>query len=706
MKQIFQSLKNGKTQLIEIPSPSVSSGYLLIKSNKTLISSGTERMLVDFGRSNIIQKGLKQPDKVKKIIEKISSDGLKPTIDSIFSKLDQPLPLGYCNVGRIIEKGSDDSDFEINDRVVSNGNHSEFVKVPLNLCAKIPDNVSDDEASFTILGSVALQGIRLVSPTLGETVVVTGLGLIGLLTVQLLKAHGCRVLAIDFDQARCNLAKSFGAEVVNLSNGEDPIKAAEVFSRYKGVDAVIISASTSSNEPVSQAAKMCRKKGRIVLVGVSGLNLSRDDFYEKELSFQVSCSYGPGRYDSNYEENGNDYPIGYVRWTEQRNFEAVLDLMSSKSLDVEKLISHSFDLEEAKKAYDLVFDSKDSLGIILNYSHQNNQLSKTVEIETDIKKGTDTSKVNISLIGAGNYTAKTILPKISKNDVNFIGIGSENGMSGTLLGKKYGFKNSTTDIDNLINDSSSNTIFITTRHDTHSDFVIKALKANKNVFVEKPLCINFQQLKDIRKTYTEALKENKNLKLMVGFNRRFSPQIEKIKTLIKTSKEKASFIMTVNSGFLPKDHWTQDKNIGGGRIIGEACHFIDLISYLSDGNIESWSSVKMKASTNDTLSISLKFDNGSIGCINYFSNGSIALPKERLEVFTGNKTLILDNFKKLKGFGWKNFKKLNLWNQDKGQDKCFHEFISSIKDNSPSPISFEDIFEVTKLSIEISESKE
>lgn len=706
MKQIFQSLKNGKTQLIEIPSPSVSSGYLLIKSNKTLISSGTERMLVDFGRSNIIQKGLKQPDKVKKIIEKISSDGLKPTIDSIFSKLDQPLPLGYCNVGKIIEKGSDDSDFEINDRVVSNGNHSELVKVPLNLCAKIPDNVSDDEASFTILGSVALQGIRLVSPTLGETVVVTGLGLIGLLTVQLLKAHGCRVLAIDFDQARCNLAKSFGAEVVNLSKGEDPIKAAEVFSRYRGVDAVIISASTSSNEPVSQAAKMCRKKGRIVLVGVSGLNLSRDDFYEKELSFQVSCSYGPGRYDSNYEENGNDYPIGYVRWTEQRNFEAVLDLMSSKSLDVEKLISHSFDLEEAKKAYDLVFDSKDSLGIILNYSHQNDQLSKTVEIETDIKKGTDTSKVNISLIGAGNYTAKTILPKISKNDVNFIGIGSENGMSGTLLGKKYGFKNSTTDIDNLINDSSSNTIFITTRHDTHSDFVIKALKANKNVFVEKPLCINSQQLKDIRKTYTEALKENKNLKLMVGFNRRFSPQIEKIKTLIKTSKEKASFIMTVNSGFLPKDHWTQDKNIGGGRIIGEACHFIDLISYLSDGNIESWSSVKMKASTNDTLSISLKFDNGSIGCINYFSNGSIALPKERLEVFTGNKTLILDNFKKLKGFGWKNFKKLNLWNQDKGQDKCFQEFISSIKYNSPSPISFEDIFEVTKLSIEISESKE
>ena len=706
MKQIFQSLKNGKTQLIEIPSPSVSSGYLLIKSNKTLISSGTERMLVDFGRSNIIQKGLKQPDKVKKIIEKISSDGLKPTIDSIFSKLDQPLPLGYCNVGRIIEKGSDDSDFEINDRVVSNGNHSEFVKVPLNLCAKIPDNVSDDEASFTILGSVALQGIRLVSPTLGETVVVTGLGLIGLLTVQLLKAHGCRVLAIDFDQARCNLAKSFGAEVVNLSKGEDPIKAAEVFSRYRGVDAVIISASTSSNEPVSQAAKMCRKKGRIVLVGVSGLNLSRDDFYEKELSFQVSCSYGPGRYDSNYEENGNDYPIGYVRWTEQRNFEAVLDLMSSKSLDVEKLISHSFDLEEAKKAYDLVFDSKDSLGIILNYSHQNDQLSKTVEIQTKIKKGTDTSKVNISLIGAGNYTAKTILPKISKNDVNFIGIGSENGMSGTLLGKKYGFKNSTTDIDNLINDPSSNTIFIATRHDTHSDFVIKALKANKNVFVEKPLCINFQQLKDIRKVYTEALKENKNLKLMVGFNRRFSTQIEKIKTLIRTSKEKASFIMTVNSGFLPKDHWTQDKNIGGGRIVGEACHFLDLISYLSDGNIESWSSVKMKASTNDTLSISLKFDNGSIGCINYFSNGSMALPKERLEVFTGNKTLILDNFKKLKGFGWKNFKKLNLWNQDKGQNKCFQEFISSIKYNSPSPISFEDIFEVTKLSIEISESKE
>jgi len=706
MKKIFQSLRNGKTELIEIPSPSVSSGNLLIKSYKTLISSGTERMLVDFGRSNIIQKGLKQPDKVKKIIEKISSDGIKPTIDSIFSKLDQPLPLGYCNVGKIVEKGSDHSDFEINDRVVSNGHHSEFVKAPFNLCAKIPDNVSDDEASFTVLGSIALQGIRLVSPTLGETVVVTGLGLIGLLTVQLLKAHGCRVIAIDFDQARCNLAKSFGAEVVNLSKGEDPIKAADVFSRHRGVDAVIISASTTSNEPVSQAAKMCRKKGRIVLVGVSGLNLSRDDFYEKELSFQVSCSYGPGRYDSNYEDNGNDYPLAYVRWTEQRNFEAVLDLMSSKSLDVKKLISHSFDFEEAAKAYDLVFDTKDSLGIILNYSHLNDQLSKTLEIETDIKKSTGSSQVNVSFVGAGNYTSKTILPKISKNDVNFIGIGSENGMSGTLLGKKYGFKNSTTDIDSLINDSSSNTIFITTRHDTHSDFVIKALKANKNVFVEKPLCIKLQELNDIKKTYLEASKKNKNLKLMVGFNRRFSPQIEKIKSLLKTSKEKASFIMTVNSGYLPKDHWTQDKNVGGGRIVGEACHFLDLLLYLSGGNIESWSSVKMKSSTNDTLSISLEFDNGSIGCINYFSNGPTALPKERLEVFTGNKGLILDNFKKLKGYGWKNFKKLNLWNQDKGQDKCFHQFISSIKDNSPSPISFEDIFDVTKLSIEISELEE
>lgn len=706
MKKIFQSLRNGKTELIEIPSPSVSSGNLLIKTHKTLISSGTERMLVDFGRSNIVQKGLKQPDKVKKIIEKISSDGIKPTIDSVFSKLGQPLPLGYCNVGKIVEKGSDHSDFEINDRVVSNGHHSEFIKAPFNLCAKVPDNVSDDEASFTVLGSIALQGIRLVSPTLGETVVVTGLGLIGLLTVQLLKAHGCRVIAIDFDQARCDLAKSFGAEVVNLSKGEDPLKAADVFSRHRGVDAVIISASTTSNEPVSQAAKMCRKKGRIVLIGVSGLNLSRDDFYEKELSFQVSCSYGPGRYDSNYEDNGNDYPIGYVRWTEQRNFEAVLDLMSSKSLDVKKLISHSFDFEEAAKAYDLVFDTKDSLGIILNYSHLNDQLSKTIEIETDIKKSIGSSQVNISLVGAGNYTSKTILPKISKNDVNFIGIGSENGMSGTLLGKKYGFKNSTTDIDSLINDPSSNTIFITTRHDTHSDFVIKSLKANKNVFVEKPLCIKLQELNDIKKTYSEAIKKNKNLKLMVGFNRRFSPQIEKIKSLLKTSKEKASFIMTVNSGYLPKDHWTQDKNIGGGRIVGETCHFLDLLLHLSGGNIESWSTAKMKAATSDTLSISLKFDNGSIGCINYFSNGPTALPKERLEVFTGNKALILDNFKKLKGYGWKNFKKLNLWNQDKGQDKCFNEFISSIKDNSPSPISFEDIFDITKLSIEISELRE
>ena len=414
MKQILQSLKTGSTEVIDVPVPNVSPGSLLIKTSKTLISAGTERMLVEFSKSSLITKAQKQPDKVKMILDKISTDGLKPTLETVFNKLDKPLPLGYCNVGIVHQTASDVKNFKNGDRVVSNGKHAEVVNVPINLCAKVPDVVTDEEASFTILGSVALQGIRLVEPTLGEAVVVMGLGLVGLITVQLLKANGCRVLGLDYDKDRLSLAKKFGAEIVDL-NLEDPLDASNIFARERGVDAVILTTTTTSDDPMHLAAKMCRKRGRIILVGVTGLKLSREEFYKKELKFQVSSSYGPGRYDSNYEEKGHDYPIGFVRWTEQRNFEAVLDLMASRSIDIKPLITHKFNIADAKKAYSLITSNQPSLGILLTYSGiEINEATKRIPLLNNNKKveksNLSEKNTKVSFLGSGNYASSVLIP--------------------------------------------------------------------------------------------------------------------------------------------------------------------------------------------------------------------------------------------------------------------------------------------------------
>ena len=411
MKQVLQNIANGETNVVDVPCPQSKSGNILISTSKTLVSAGTERMLIDFGKASYIDKARQQPDKVKMVLEKIKTDGLAPTIDAVRSKLDQPLPLGYCNVGVVLDNGG--TSFEVGTRVVSNGHHAEVVRVPKNLCAKVPDSVSDEAASFTVLGAIALQGIRLVKPTLGECVVVTGLGLIGLMTVQLLRANGCRVLGIDFDSAKCELARKLGAETVDLSQGGDPMQHAESFSRGRGVDAVIITASTKSNEPVSQAAKMCRKRGRIVLVGVVGLELSRADFFEKELTFQVSCSYGAGRYDSDYEEKGNDYPIGYVRWTEQRNFEAVLDMMASGTLDVELLISHRYSIDNALEAYQCLED-KTALGIVLDYPNASESELTKRSVSLHNVQAYQASDAVCTFMGAGNYASRVLMPAFKK----------------------------------------------------------------------------------------------------------------------------------------------------------------------------------------------------------------------------------------------------------------------------------------------------
>lgn len=711
MKQILQHLKTGETQIIEIPCPAVQRGQVLIRSSHTLISAGTERMLVEFGKANWIEKARQQPDKVRMVLDKIKTDGLIPTIDAVFNKLDQPLPLGYCNVGRVLELGTGVSGFSVGDRIASNGKHAEVVNVPFNLCAKVPANVGDEEAAFTVVAAIGLQGIRLVQPTLGETIVVIGLGLIGLLTVQLLRAQGCRVLGIDFDAEKLTLAQQFGAEVVNISKGEDPISTAKFFSRHRGVDAVIITASTKSNDPVHQAAHMCRKRGRIVLIGVTGLELSRADFYEKELSFQVSCSYGPGRYDPNYEEKGFDYPVGFVRWTEQRNFEAVLDMMATGRMDVKPLISHRFAINDAQKAYELVSSDSPSMGILLKYPTSEEKPESELR-QTKVKTGpfiAQSGKPVLAFIGSGNYSTAVLVPAFKKTGVQLKMVASNGGVSGTHVASKFGFEQTTTDIKNILEDSTINTVVITTRHDSHAQLVCKALDAGKHVFVEKPLALTLDQLQRIESSYHGAIAIDQNRLLMVGFNRRFAPQVQKIKLLMEEVKEPKVFIMTVNAGYIPADHWTQDPLVGGGRIIGEACHFVDLLRFLSGQKITKFQTIAVGKpsgtfSNEDKSSITLQFEDGSIGTILYLANGNKSFPKERLEIFAAGRTLQLDNFCKLKGFGWPGFSKMNLWRQNKGQRECSTAFVKSIEQGTFSPIAFEELMEVSRITIEIAES--
>lgn len=703
MKQILQDLSKGSTRIVEAPTPAVKSGMVLINTTTSLISAGTERSLVDFGKANLLDKARQQPEKVKMVIEKVQTDGLMTTLDAVQSKLAQPLPLGYCNVGVVEAVGKGVTEFKVGDRVVSNGPHADVVRVGKNLCAKIPDSVSDADAAFTVVASIGLQGIRLANPTLGESVVVTGVGLIGLLTVQLLIAQGCRVLAIDYDSKKLAIAKQLGASICNPGAGEDPVAAGMAFSNGEGVDAVLITASTKSNDPVTQAARMSRKRGRIILVGVVGLSLNRADFYEKELSFQVSCSYGPGRYDEKYEVEGQDYPRGFVRWTEQRNFEAILDMMASNRLSAKVLISHEIPFEKAADAYDVLTNEKDALGILLQY--QSPTESRHVDTITLEQKSFQPSKPVIGFIGAGNYASRMLIPAFKAHGAQFHSISTSGGLNSVVHGEKAGFNEATTDTDALINSSELNTVAIVTRHNTHANFTAKALKAGKNVFVEKPLAITKDELQVVKEAFDSA---PNSPKLMVGFNRRFAPHVVKMKQLMKPISEPKTFIMTMNAGAIPTDHWTQDNLVGGGRIIGEACHFIDLMRFLADSPIVSVQARRMGDNkshqiTEDKAAIILGFEDGSFGTIHYLANGASSFPKERVEVFAAGGVLQLDNFRKLKGFGWPGFSSQSSWRQDKGQNDCAKAFLEAIEQGKQAPIPAEELFEVAEVTIDVAQ---
>jgi predicted dehydrogenase/threonine dehydrogenase-like Zn-dependent dehydrogenase len=714
MKQILQNLRSGETVLAEVPAPIARPGGLLIQTRASLISLGTERMLVSFGQANWLEKARQQPDKVKQVIDKIKTDGLFPTLDAVRARLDQPLPLGYCNAGVVLEVGAGVSGFKPGDRVASNGPHAEIVWVPKHLCAKVPPEVSDEAAAFTVLASIGLQGLRLAGPTLGEKFVVYGLGLIGLLTTQLLRANGCEVLGIDINPERLPLAKEFGALTFDGRSGADPLSATRAWTEGKGVDAVIVTASAPTDEIMHQAAQMCRKRGRLVLIGVVGLNLRRSDFYEKELSFQVSCSYGPGRYDEGYEQGGHDYPLGFVRWTEQRNFQAVLELMRAGRLTVERLITHRLPLAGALSAYQRLGSDPNALGVVLQYPAE---APRAARVLLSQRPAPAQGQAVVGVIGAGNFSKMTLLPALSKTPARIAYVADLDAVAARHLAAKYKAENAVTDYRLILQDPEVNAVFIAVGHDLHARFVCEVLQSGKHAFVEKPLAMNADQLKQILAACAGpqerspkagvgqgelaaggAGAQTANPHLMVGFNRRFSPHTLKIKQLLAGRSEPLALNMTVNAGIIPSEHWVHDPVRGGGRIIGEACHFIDLMVFLTGSLVRSVAAHAMGmnvAVKEDKMSISLGFEDGSVGTVNYFANGSRAYPKERLEVFSEGRVIHLDNFRRTTAYGFRRFGGFRTWRQDKGHAAEFAAFVRLVTEGGPPLIPLGELVNVT-----------
>ncbi len=691
MLQILQDLKTGATRLEEVPVPVVRPGHVLIRARYSLVSSGTERMLVEFGRAGWLSRIRQQPEKVGQVLDKIRAEGLLPTMEAVFAKLGQPMPLGYCHVGVVEEVGAGVSEFAVGDRVVSNGPHAEWVCVPKNLVARIPDEVDDRDAAFTVLGAIGLQGIRLLQPTLGETFCVMGLGLIGLLTAELLLANGCKVVGMDPREDRLRLAEAKGVVPFRVGGEADPVAFAERQTRGVGVDGVIITASAKNDDIVHQAAQMCRKRGRIVLVGVVDLKLRRADFYEKELSFQVSCSYGPGRYDDEYELRGRDYPLPYVRWTEKRNFEAVLQAMQTGKLRPAPLISQTVPFRECEKVYARISDAS-VLASLLEYAEKTAPPQRVIRLTG--RKVAAPGGV-CAVVGAGNFSARVILPLLKKAGMPIKYLISAGGVSGTALAKKNGIPCSGTDYDVVLQDPEVKLVVVATRHHLHAPMAIQALKAEKHVFVEKPPAIHEEELNEL-----EAVLAQAKTTLMVGYNRRFAPLVQKMKALIQPEQPKV-MMAVMNAGYIPPDSWVHDPEQGGGRIVGEACHMMDLLQYLSGSLIVDSAIHYADAGVfpqGDNAVIVLKFANGDVGTVHYFSTGSKAYAKERVEVHSAGKTLILDNFRKLRAYGYRGFRSATsrLDKGHAGQFRRLTEFL--LKGGSPL-MSPEEIFAVSRASM-------
>jgi predicted dehydrogenase/threonine dehydrogenase-like Zn-dependent dehydrogenase len=697
MIQVLQSLRTGVTELADVPVPFASGNTILVETRASVISPGTERMVVDFGRAGWLEKARSQPDKVRQVFEKVKTDGLAPTLEAVRAKLDAPVPIGYCQAGVVRESGGGVTAFAPGDRVVTNGPHAEYVRVAHTLAARIPAAVSFEAAAFAPLAAIALQGLRLANPTLGETAVVFGLGPIGLLAVQLARATGCQVIGIDRDDARCALAERFGARTVSVG-AVDPVAAVREMTGGVGADMVLLTLASDSDEPVHQAAEMSRKRGRIVLTGVTGLDLRRDDFYRKELSFQVSCSYGPGRYDPVHEESGVDYPLPYVRWTEARNFEAVLGLMADGRLDPLPLISHRFPIGATAAAYDLISSGAPALGVVLTYAEKETAVTASARtIELAPRRGKEAG--NVGFIGSGNFASRVLIPAFAQAGANLDVLASSGGVSAAVVGNQRGFRRLTTDAATVLGDSAVDTIVVATRHDSHADWVVRGLEAGKNVFVEKPLALTPGDLHRIE----AAARAGRGI-LCVGFNRRFARDTLAARKALSGRIGPLAISVTVNAGVVPPEHWTQNQEIGGGRIVGEACHFIDLCRFLVGAAIERVEVVSARArdgrAIDDVAMIQLSFADGSVGAIQYLANGSKAMPKERLELHFDGKSIRLDNFKKISAVGIPGLSTALPKPQDKGHAALVASFMESVRSGRESPIPLAEILEVSAISIE------
>ncbi|MHB8778491.1 MAG: bi-domain-containing oxidoreductase [Anaerolineales bacterium] len=696
MKQLLQNIKNGKTMVEDVPVPTPRAGMALVKVAASLVSAGTERMVVEFAEKSLVGKAHSRPDLVKQVLDKAKREGLMPTMQAAFNRLDQPMALGYSSAGTIVALGRNMQGFKVGQRVACAGGgyatHAEYNVVPRNLLTPLPKEVDFESAAFTTLGAIALHGFRLAEPQLGENVAIIGLGLLGLLTIQLASAAGCNALGIDLDSKRVKLASSLGLEAASRHNAES---ACAAFTSNRGFDTVIICADTPSNDPIELAGLIARDRAKVVATGAVGLNIPRKIYYEKEIAFINSRSYGPGRYDSNYEENGNDYPLGYIRWTEGRNFQSVVDLMGSGKLKVKPLISHRFPIEDAASAYEVITGKKKEpfLGVLLTYDEQKEERGR--KIEFGVQRFEGSKVVKLGVLGAGLYANTTLLPVIKNNkDFELVGIASSGGLHAQHSGKKFGFQYAASAEDEILNDPNINTVAILTRHDSHADLVIKALKAGKHVFVEKPLAVDSKQLTAVTKSLSKA---NGRL-LTVGFNRRFSPLAQSLGAKLAARAEPLHAHYRVNAGYIPLDHWTQNPEQGGGRIIGEACHFIDLLTFLVGAppvNVSAHALPNGGKYREDNVSMTFTFPDGSIGVVDYLANGDKSFPKERLEVFCEGMIAVLDDYVSLVTVK-DGKKKVESGAQDKGWKNEMTAFAKSIREGTEPPIPYEHLIGVTK----------
>jgi len=693
MRQLIQSYRTGEMKIEDVPPPAARPGGVVVRTVRSLVSAGTEKMIVDLARKSLLQKARSRPDLVRKVIDTARKQGVWNAFQKVQSKLDTPIPLGYSSAGVVVEVGEHVHEYRVGDRVACAGagyaNHADYAYVPRNLLAHVPDGVALEDASFATVAAIALQGVRQTQPTLGERVAVLGLGLIGQITVQLLAANGCRVLGFDPNPARAKLATELGAEMAVSADLE---AAAERFTRGDGLDAVIVAASTPTNDPLVQAGEISRLRGRVVVVGLVGMEVPRSLYYKKELDLRMSMSYGPGRYDPDFEERGFDYPIAHVRWSEQRNLEAILELLAGKRLAFAPLVTHRFSIDQALTAYDLITKgSEPYLGVVLDYGADETDATapspRLVLGEAPKAK----ASLGIGLVGAGGFGQSVLLPALkSAGGTDPIAIASAGGATARRVGEQYGFRVATADAREVIAHADVDAVFVLTRHDLHAPYVVAALEAGKHVFCEKPLALSRDEVAAI-----ETARAGSQGDVMVGFNRRFAPLVQRIATHFAGRGAPLVMHYRINAGFIPPEHWVHDPVEGGGRILGEGCHFIDLLHFLAGARPVRVYTESIGAGSrfrgDDNVAITIRFADGSVGTVTYTAAGDATLGKEYLEVYGEGGVAILDDFRTLLLARDRKQEKVKAANQDKGFDEEMKRFVAAAKSGAEMPIPFAEL---------------